>query len=353
MTAIERNTAILLTAPAAVGGSAIAVIRVRGPLVKPFLGRCFSKMPVSDRCVHGELRDGDAVLDDPVVVLSGDERSADISLHGGAWVIASTFALMKREGFEILRGDSLPLAQESLDGPASIFEGEMLAYLPLARTEAAIRMLLDQPDAWRRGIGSGLDVRGILADQTLWRLLNTPRVAIIGEPNVGKSTLANQLFGQQRSITADLPGTTRDWVGEIADVDGLAVLLVDTPGQREAADEIERAAIAASREQIGTSDLVMVVLDATAPPMSIAHHAGSLVVVNKTDQPGAWNFRALDPLMISAKTGYGLGELRGAIHGRLGIKAVDDSRPRWWTERQKAILTDSIHDVRALDRLGI
>ena len=55
-------------------------------------------------------------------------------------------------------------------------------------------------------------------------------VAIVGPPNVGKSTLANRLFGQARSITADQPGTTRDWVGGVADIVGLAVTLVDTPG---------------------------------------------------------------------------------------------------------------------------
>ncbi len=151
-----------------------------------------------------------------------------------------------------------------MDDVHSLFEREMLAHLPMARTEPAIRMLLDQPSAWGRAIDAGLDARSILADQTLLRMLNTPRVAIVGEPNVGKSTLANQLFGQQRSITADLPGTTRDWVGEIADIDGLAVLLVDTPGQRDAADAIERAAIVASQEQIGASDLILNVLDATA-----------------------------------------------------------------------------------------
>ena len=64
-----------------------------------------------------------------------------------------------------------------------------------------------------------------------------------GAPNVGKSTLANQLFAQQRSITADLPGTTRDWVGEMANIDGLPVMLVDTPGVRETSDAIEREAI--------------------------------------------------------------------------------------------------------------
>jgi small GTP-binding protein len=347
------NTAVLLTPPAVAGGSAIAIVRLRGPSVAQFLGQYFSKTPMPNRCVHGELRDGDSIIDDPVVVLVADGSWADICFHGGAWVVESALALARREGFEILPGSALPLPDEALDDASSIFEREMLAHLPLARTEPAIRMLLDQPSAWRRAIAAGLDARSVLADQTLWRLLNPPRVAIVGEPNVGKSTLANQLFGQHRSITADLPGTTRDWVGEIADIDGVAVLLVDTPGQRDAADVIELAAIAASQEQIKASDLVIVVLDATMPPPNIASDPRALVVVNKVDQPPAWDFESLDPVQISARTGHGLGGLRHKIHQWLGIAALNESRPRWWTQRQKIILNESIQNSHSLHQLGV
>jgi small GTP-binding protein len=347
------NTAILLTPPAAVGGSAIAVIRLRGSLLAPFLSRHFSKTALSNRCVHGELRDGDSIIDDPVVVLAADGSWADICLHGGAWVVESALTLARREGFEILPGSALPLSDEALDDSCSAFEREMLAHLPLARTEPAIHMLLDQPSAWRRAIDTGLNAQNVLADQTLWRLLNPPKVAIVGEPNVGKSTLANQLFGQQRSITADLPGTTRDWVGEFADIDGVSVLLVDTPGQRDAADVIELAAIAASQEQIKASDLVIVVLDATTPPPSIASDPRALVVVNKIDQPPAWDFESLDLVQISARTGHGLGGLRHEIHQRLGVARLHESQPRWWTPRQKIVLNESIHNSHSLHQLGL
>jgi small GTP-binding protein len=347
------NIAVLLTPPAAAGGSAIAIVRLRGPSVAQFLGQYFSKTPMPNRCVHGELRDGDSIIDDPVVVLAADGSWADICLHGGAWVVESALALAKREGFEVLPGGALPLTDEALDEASSVFEREMLAHLPLARTEPAIHMLLDQPSAWRRAIDAGLNARSVLADQTLWRLLNPPKVAIVGEPNVGKSTLANQLFGQQRSITADLPGTTRDWVGEFADIDGVSVLLVDTPGQRDAADVIELAAIAASQEQIKASDLVIVVLDATMPPPRIASDPRALVVVNKIDQPTAWDFQSLDSIQISARTGQGLDDLRRQIHQRLGIAQLHESQPRWWTPRQKIILNESIQNSHSLRQLGL
>ena len=103
-------------------------------------------------------------------------------------------------------------------------EQEVLMSLPLARTELTLRMLLAQPAAWDRLIArppAKAETENILADRALHWLLHPPRVAIVGAANVGKSTLANQLFGQQRSITVDLPGTTRDWVGETANLDGL------------------------------------------------------------------------------------------------------------------------------------
>ena len=104
-----------------------------------------------------------------------------------------------------------------------------------------------------------------MRDVSLDRLLGLPRVAIAGAANVGKSTLANQLFAQERSITADRAGTTRDWVGDVANVDGLAVMLLDTPGLRATGDPIERTAIARSRPQIEAADLVLLVLDAARP----------------------------------------------------------------------------------------
>src|SRR5260370_980944 len=81
------------------------------------------------------------------------------------------------------------------------------------------------------------------------------RRAVAGLPNVGKSTVANQLFAEERSITADVAGTTRDWVGEIANIDGLAVVLVDTPGIREASDPIEKVVIERSDTELRGADL--------------------------------------------------------------------------------------------------
>jgi tRNA modification GTPase len=173
---------------------------------------------------------------------------------------------------------------------------------------------------------------------------------------VGKSTLANQLFAQERSITADLPGTTRDWVGEIANVDGLAVMLLDTPGVRETSDAIEREAIARSGAEVRRADLVVIVLDATRPlepeqqPL-VEAHPDSVVVINKVDRPAAWDRCSVTALQTVASTGEGVDQLRDAIRRRFGCQDVPVSMPRVWTERQRAILTralDDDHDPQAL-----
>src|SRR5205814_9358437 len=133
----------------------------------------------------------------------------------------------------------------------------------------ALRTLLAQPRAWKgviddQNLGRH-ELERIASDKTLHYLLHPPRVAIVGAPNVGKSTLANQLFAQERSITANLPGTTRDWIGELANLDGLIVQLIDTPGVRATDDEIERRAIAASAVQVESADLVVLMLDVSRP----------------------------------------------------------------------------------------
>jgi len=339
------NVAMVLTPP---GAAAIAVLRLCGPGVAAFLQAHFSKPPRAGFCMHGQLRDGETIIDDPVVVLAEDGAWAEISLHGGPWIVRCACQLAQRGGFRVLPA-CLPTPDAAIGPTESPLQGEMLAALPLAKTQLAIKTLLAQPAAWQKALAGRADVAAILQDESLWWLLHPPQIAIVGEPNVGKSTLANQLFGRQRSITADLPGTTRDWVGEMANIDGLAVTLVDTPGQRQTDDPIEVAAIAASQGKIASSHLTIEVLDATHPPQR--RWPDSLSVINKTDLPAAWEFSQLDALPISALTGAGLDQLRSRIVQRFGIG--HPSRPRWWTPRQKEILARALSDPSALRELGV
>jgi small GTP-binding protein len=346
----HASRAILLTPPSP---AAIAVLRIRGPGVGEFLARHFSRRAAPLRCVHGDLRDGGgAVIDDPVVVLSADGAFADINLHGGPWVVASTLELLRRSGFDVIDVEpNQPLPDAAVEGETTL-EREVMSHLPLAKTEQGVRMLLAQPAAWRAFVDSDPPaeaIRRVLDDDCLTKMLNPPRVAIVGAPNVGKSTLANQLFAQQRSITADVPGTTRDWVGEIANLDGLPVMLVDTPGVRETSDPIERHAIERSREVVRGADLIVYVIDATAPFAPSTDRAGVLRVLNKAD-------RGMPPgleydVATVATTGQGVDELRRVIRERLRCDDLDPARPRVWTQRQRDVLNRAVDDRSNLNDL--
>ena len=336
------------------GAGAIAVVRLTGARVGEFLRRHFSNPVPPGRCVHGVLADGRRVLDDPVVVVSADGAVADVSLHGGPWVVTSVLELARREGFDVTDAAAGVLPPEAVDA-ADDLAREVLQYLPLARTELAARVLLAQEAAWAeltRARPAADAVAAVLGDRSLYRLLHPPRVAIVGIPNVGKSALANQLFGSDRAITADVPGTTRDWVGGTANVDGLAVTLVDTPGLRQTEDPIEREAIERSTEQITGADLVVHVLDPTQRGPEQLHqlgtlHPGALRVMNKSDLPSAWGVVA-GVIRTVATTGEGVDVLRAAIRRHfLGEAADDPRRPRWWTQRQRAVLGHLLGDAGA------
>lgn len=329
---MTRDRAILLTPP---GAAAIAVVRLVGEGTERFLREHFSRSPVDGRAVHGVLADGKTVIDDPVVVVHA--RGADLSVHGGPWVVRQVLELARENGFEVVQTREFPLPDDAVDGEDAIGRS-VLAHVPLARTEMALRCLLAQPSAWMRKPGE------TPTDPTLWWLLHPPRLAIVGAPNVGKSTLANQLFAQQRSITANVPGTTRDWVGEMAEVNGLAVFLMDTPGLRAADDPIEAAAIDASRSQIQRADGVMLVVDASSSLGEQREWADrfptALVVRNKCDR--ASEIGPIDgarpQVYTVATSGRGIDAVRQAICRRFMRSWRSARRKRYWTEEQRELI---------------
>jgi len=149
------------------------------------------------------------------------------------------------------------------------------------------------------------------------------RLAIVGRPNVGKSSLFNRLLERDRAIVTASPGTTRDLVTDRLSVGGIPVELVDTAGLREAKNEAEAIGIRKSREALAEADVVMVVLDASVPLrederdlIASLEARRALVVRNKADlDPGADPAPEL-PLpfvMTSALTGDGLHALRDAM----------------------------------------
>ncbi len=151
------------------------------------------------------------------------------------------------------------------------------------------------------------------------------RAAIVGRPNVGKSSLLNQLLGHDRAIVSAIPGTTRDTIEETANIRGVPVVFVDTAGLRESGDEIEAEGIRRSQQALTTAELILHVLDAAealtpADERYLTEFAAKkrILVGNKIDlgrklrlPVGAGEQAAV--VEVSCLTGKGLEELKQAI----------------------------------------
>jgi tRNA modification GTPase len=152
------------------------------------------------------------------------------------------------------------------------------------------------------------------------------RVAIAGRPNVGKSSLFNALLRSGRAIVTSVPGTTRDLVTETADIEGLRLELIDTAGVRDTIDVVESEGVARARRAWTTADLVLVVLDRSAP---LESHDFDLLretantprigVASKSDLAPAWRRTDVPcpTVPVSAKTGDGVDGLRAHIRAVL------------------------------------
>ena len=149
-------------------------------------------------------------------------------------------------------------------------------------------------------------------------------MAIVGRPNVGKSSLFNRLVERDRAIVTATPGTTRDLVSERISLEGIPLELVDTAGLRDGHEEAEQMGIARSREALADAALVLVVLDATQALneeerdlLTVVEGRAALVAINKSDlaaeHPSAHEIAGVAALATSALTGEGIAELRERI----------------------------------------
>jgi tRNA modification GTPase len=193
------------------------------------------------------------------------------------------------------------------------------------------------------------------------------RLALVGRPNVGKSSLLNALLGFERSIVSASPGTTRDYLEAPLELEGVPLTAVDTAGVRDASDEIEASGVQRALALAENADLVLCLLDLSRPLTSADRallerlgQARTLVIASKADLPAAWSPGEAHPhtIPISATRGDGLDELRGRIRvALLGDAAgtelwLSNDRHAEALRRTEALLAraeDAPDDLMALD----
>jgi len=353
------------------GRAGVAVIRVSGPDADAALAALTGKpLPAVRVAVRAALRDPQTgeLLDEGLALRFGAPRSytgedvVELHVHGGLGVVAAVLdALGRLPGLRMAEPGEFT-RRAVLAGKMDLTAAEGLLDLIEADTEAQRRQALRQAggalralyDDWRARLVAGLahleaaidfpdedlpenlvmkfrgDMEKLMAEMAAHlddgrrgeRLRQGLMVAIVGPPNAGKSSLLNLLARREAAIVSSRAGTTRDVVEVWLDLAGLPVVVADTAGLREAADEIEAEGVRRARQWAGTADLKIAVFaadetgcDARTAALSIVDPE-TLVVVNKVDvADAAWSpeRQGLGVFPLSIRTGQGVEEFLAAL----------------------------------------
>lgn len=359
------------------GTGSIGIIRVSGPAVCEIAKRIFrpdkENCPwESHRLYHGDVisSDGEAIDEVLAALMRGPhsftgEDVLEINCHGNPLIMQSILSELMLSGCRPAKPGEFSL-RAFLNGRLDLSQAEALAALITARSEKSSAIGLAQ---LKGALGSEIghirnlliealaitdaaidfteDVRPGAAENFLPQLEIISRrleslldsysrakiyteglnVAIVGRPNVGKSSLLNTLTGRKKAIVTDIPGTTRDLVTDTIVINGMPVRITDTAGIRKPENIIEQAGIDLALENIREADFIIVVLDGSKPLSNederiIAEipDKNAIIAINKTDLPSVWReteIRHLPPkskiLKISAKFGRGMEDLKNAI----------------------------------------
>ncbi len=390
MSGSERETIVALsTAP---GRGAIAIVRLSGERSLPILRGIFAPRKARSAFPRGRpvlgcfLDDGEA-FDEGVAVYHPAPASCtgedvvEMHCHGGPAIVQAILRLAREMGARPAQPGEFT-RRAFLEGKIDLLQAEAVADLVMAQTQKAakaalhhlegrlssvleevwekvveagahIEAAIDFPDEFEPGAGPSVSgapmggaqladlfaeieeaLEGLVLSYRFGRILREgARVAILGRPNAGKSTLLNGLLGTRRAITSAVPGTTRDTVEEVCDIGGVPVRLIDTAGLREAGDPVEVEGTERARRAAAAADLCLMVMDITrgvgeigwAAQEARAEKRRNLFLFNKIDKvslerrEGARAFfreagtDGGDPVFISARTGEGLPALREAM----------------------------------------
>ena len=304
---------------------AVGIIQLHGPGAIDVTEQLTGKR-ADQRCRLVSFAD----IDEGILVALRDDW-VQLMPHGGPRVMQRLTEGLRELG--CTRAEQIDPMQTYPEAADEI-EALMLESLARAASPAAIDRLLAQPDIWRAV--PDRDAVDVQATAPLDHLITPPSIVLVGGTNVGKSTLTNFVTGRATSITADLPGTTRDWVGGLAmlptPIGELCVNWFDTPGIRKSDDPIEQRAIELARQLIETADVLIAVRDHRQdwPDPADLPRRPDLLVINKADLPASQqstisNQQSAIPTI--ATTGQGIDALATAIADHLGLLAVPADQP--------------------------
>lgn len=174
-------------------------------------------------------------------------------------------------------------------------------------------------------------------------------VVLVGETNVGKSSLFNAILGANRAIVSDIPGTTRDVVSATLDIGGYMVNLSDTAGLRNTDDTIEKIGIQRTQSEIKNADIIINVQSATdTVKMPRQHAKNTIYVINKSDIID--NKKHKNAIYVSAKTGNGISELTAAVQNKIYEIAKTTENGVAVNARTRGLLSDAASELKkALD----
>lgn len=353
------------------GMGAIAVIRVSGAGAKALVSKGFSKdlSALSSHSVHlGWMLSASGERLDEVLVTLFDhgksftgEESVELACHGSPYIQQLLLQRLVELGCRFAEPGEFT-KRAFLNGRLDLSQAEAVADLIAAQSKQAHQVALQQlrgrfsselqqlreqlinfaalieleldfaeedvefadRSALKQLVASVLQmVRRLAASFELGNAIKQGvPVAIVGAPNTGKSTLLNQLLGEERAIVSDIAGTTRDVIEEVLNIDGIQFRLIDTAGIRETTETIEALGIERSQQKIEQAKIVLCLTDASdvanfketsswvASLKSLHPDKHILLIQNKADLANSTNLNPQEVLQISALTGTGISELK-------------------------------------------
>lgn len=407
-----------ISTPLGTGG--VGIIRISGKNATEIADRIFvsvngKKLSSSKgyRAYFGRIFDGETAVDEVVCLVFRAPHSytgedvVEINCHGGVVLLKKILRLVLQNGAQAAAPGEFT-KRAFLNGKLDLSEAESVMTLISAQGEqganaafnqlegslsrkiekinssllslaAHIAAWVDYPDDEIEELGNNelhstiynahLELCALLSNfDSGMAVTNGVEAAIVGKPNVGKSTLMNLLTGYDRSIVTEIEGTTRDVVEETVNLNGCILRISDTAGMRETGDIVEKLGVERSRKKLECAAIVFAVFDLSKPLsdedkelIDECKDKNVIPIVNKTDLEPRLDVDYIknklgSPLFISAKIGDGYNELCDRVAELMGTKNFDTTSAMLVNERQRICCqkaSDALKDALEALNLGL